>query len=141
MNKKGFSFDIDIPPVAKGRPRFSNAGSYVKTYTPQKTKDHEELVGILTKQSWRKDPIKGPVALTLTFYRPIPKSWSKRRKLAAENGEERPVTKPDLDNYIKSCIDGMNGILFKDDSQIVCIHAHKRYSFEPRISVTIEYHA
>lgn len=31
----------------------------------------------------------------------------------------------DLDNLVKSCTDGMNGVCYRDDSQIVRIEAEK----------------
>lgn len=37
------------------------------------------------------------------------------------------VTIPDLDNLIKLVLDGLNGIVFDDDMQVVTVHAHKSY--------------
>ena len=139
MNK-GVSFEISHSPVAKGRPRFTRAG---RAYTPKKTKDYEEFVrAYLASQIRSKDfPLnKGyRVALNLTFYLPIPKSFSKKKRQAAIDEEIMPVTRPDVDNYIKVIVDGMNGIIFEDDSQVVCIHAHKRYSDAPRTDVLLEW--
>ena len=59
-------------------------------------------------------------------------------KLAAiEAGAIRPVTRPDLDNYIK-VLDGLNGIVWRDDSQIVRLNSVKAYSERPRLVVSVE---
>lgn len=52
--------------------------------------------------------------------------------------EHLPTIKPDTSNYIKSFEDALNGIVWKDDSQITDIHAYKRYSENPRIELEIE---
>lgn len=51
------------------------------------------------------------------------------------SGSHRPVVKPDTDNYIKSTLDGLNGILWEDDNQIVDLVAHKYYSDNPRVEI------
>lgn len=57
-----------------------------------------------------------------------PKSWSKKKQYAAMSGEIFPAVKPDVDNYAKSIKDGMEGIAFKIDSQVVKLNIEKRYS-------------
>lgn len=48
-----------------------------------------------------------------------------------------PIIKPDLDNYIKSVLDGLNGLAFEDDNQIIRIDAIKLYSDHPRTEILI----
>ncbi|MFL8231041.1 RusA family crossover junction endodeoxyribonuclease, partial [Clostridioides difficile] len=50
----------------------------------------------------------------------------------------RPNKKPDLDNIIKSVADSLNGIAYKDDSQIVEVVSKKYYSDRPRVEVELE---
>ena len=61
----------------------------------------------------------------------------KERKLRL-SGAHRPIVKPDTDNYIKSTLDGLNGLLWKDDNQIVKIVAEKYYSDHPRVEIEVE---
>jgi len=56
----------------------------------------------------------------------------------AEKGELRPVTKPDTDNYIKAIKDALKSVIWKDDSQVVELHASKYYSQNPRIEIEIK---
>ena len=120
-------------PVAKGRPKLSRYG----TYTPKKTKEYEEHI----KQEWRKngykEPLTGAVMVDIVFHRSIQKSGSKAVKTAKLTGKVKPTVKPDLDNYIKAVLDGLNGLAWVDDSQIVNISATKEYSLEPETVVLI----
>lgn len=45
--------------------------------------------------------------------------------------------KPDTDNYIKSTLDGLNGLLWEDDAHIVKLVAEKYYSDYPRIEIEV----
>ena len=128
-----FEFIIPGEPVAKGRPKLSRYG----TYTPKKTKEYEEHI----KQEWRKngyrEPLTGAVMVDITFYRNIQKSGSKAVKTAKLTGKVKPTIKPDLDNYIKAVLDGLNGLAWVDDSQIINISATKEYSMKPETVVLI----
>lgn len=45
---------IEGEPVAKGRPRFSVRGGYIRTFTPEKTKNFEEIVGTIARLKIKK---------------------------------------------------------------------------------------
>ena len=48
-----------------------------------------------------------------------------------------PTKKPDIDNIVKIVLDAMNGIAFKDDTQITKLQVEKLYSTSESISVKI----
>jgi Holliday junction resolvase RusA-like endonuclease len=75
--------------------------------------------------------------MSVIAYMTIPKSKSKKFRKAAMEGEERPTKKPDLSNIVKGVEDALNGVLYKDDSQIVNLSMEKYYSEEPRLEVTL----
>lgn len=79
----------------------------------------------------------GPLRLTVTFSMRIPKSWNKSDKESAELGGIRPIVKPDIDNLVKLVGDSLNGIAYKDDSQIVEVMAVKKYG-KPETIIHIE---
>lgn len=58
---------------------------------------------------------------------PIPKSWAKRKREQAAEGDICPMTKPDLDNVVKIALDALNGVAWEDDKQVVWIGARKEY--------------
>lgn len=81
-------------------------------------------------------PLEGALAVTVSAYVPIPKAFSKKKRVQAEAGTLRPVTRPDVDNYLKT-IDGLNGVIWRDDSQIVQLIGLKQYSEKPRLVVIV----
>lgn len=67
----------------------------------------------------------------------VPKSVSKVRKQQLLNcGCPK---KPDVDNIQKAIFDALNGIAYKDDSQIVCATIFKAYGLENRIEIDFTY--
>lgn len=127
-------------PVAQGRPRISTQGGHVRAYDPAKSRDYKQYIRMAaTQQVGTTPPLEGALALGMCVYRAIPKSFSKRRREAAERGEVRPITKPDLDNYVKAAKDALKGIVWQDDSQIVAYVEPfgKFYSERPRIEITV----
>jgi len=133
-------FTIIGPPVGKGRPRFSNRGSFVKTYTPEKTANYETLVKLEYRRQCNdyRFPDKAQLDMRIIAYFDIPKSASKKRAKLMEDGEIRPTKVPDVDNIVKICADSLNSIAYKDDSQIVDSQVRKFYSHNPRVVVTIQ---
>lgn len=124
--------------MAKGRPRLTTRGGHARAYTPDKTRRFETVVADTARASIGPiDPYDGAVELEAHFDLPIPKSWPKRDKLAALAGTILPTGKPDLDNYLKALADGMNGVVYVDDCQIVSTRLSKRYGEEPGVSVTV----
>ena len=68
---------------------------------------------------------------------PVPPSYSKKRTEACLSDVEKHTKKPDLDNVVKICLDGMNGIVFKDDSQITSIYATKVYGTVAKVEILV----
>ena len=123
--------------VAKGRPKFSTRGGFPRAYTPKKTRDFESYVRMMTKKVF-KQPFENPVEVDILIKKKPPKSWSKKRKKQAILGEIAPTAKPDIDNYAKSILDGMNGVAWTDDSYIVELKQQKVYADEDGAEITVE---
>lgn len=68
----------------------------------------------------------------LTFYLPIPESWSKKRKLQYEGAAHK--SKPDKDNLEKAFLDA----LCESDQHVWDGRVTKRWSARPRIVLRIE---
>lgn len=129
-------FKVYGEPVAKGRPRFTRQG---RAYTPKKTHDYESEVAAMAKAAMgSSEPLETPVAVYVYVTFPIPQSYSKKRTEACLNGFERYTKRPDLDNCVKAVTDGMNGVVYKDDSQITSIHATKVYGTTAMVEIYVK---
>ena len=102
-------------PIPKARPR----GGFQHYYTPAGTREWEETVGWQCKDQFKHRPLLGPLGINFIFYR---EDWRK----------------VDLDNLEKAMLDGLQGILFENDSQIKTKSGEMRYNKElPGVEVEI----
>jgi Holliday junction resolvase RusA-like endonuclease len=131
-------FTVYGEPVAQGRPRATTIAGKVRMYDPAKSRDYKDYIRLAASQEAPETPLEGALLLVVDIYRPIPKSFSKKKTAQAEAGEIRPTTKPDVDNYIKTIKDALKNIMWRDDSQVVEVVARKWYSQKPRIEVEIQ---
>ncbi|MDQ0091631.1 Holliday junction resolvase RusA-like endonuclease [Paenibacillus anaericanus] len=131
-------FTVYGEPVAQGRPRFSTANGFARAYDPAKSSNYKDYVRLAATQYAPDQLLVGPLYLEVTVFRPIPKSFSKKKASEAEAGRVFPVTKPDTDNYGKGIKDALKGVLWVDDNQIVDDFVKKRYSNKPRIEIKVE---
>lgn len=141
-NLMEIKFTVLGKPFGKQRPRFSRRGRYTTTYTPQKTMDYEERVKYECIENMRDSNFTGwhsdePLQMRIDAYYEIPKSYSKQKVRMIETGVLLATKKPDWDNIGKIIADSLNGILYKDDAQIVIGSVYKHYSNSPRVEVIV----
>ena len=139
MSRK-IEFFVPGAPVGKGRPRAARRGAGVVMFTPEKTAGYEALVAAAASNAMRAEAgplFTGPLEAVLEMRIPIPASWSKAHKAAALAGTELPTSKPDIDNVAKAILDACNGVVFRDDAQVVMLVATKAFSDEPGVRVVI----
>ncbi|WP_415306488.1 RusA family crossover junction endodeoxyribonuclease [Clostridium perfringens] len=107
----------------KARPRVCRGHAF----TPKDTVQYEKLVRDCYKQQDGRY-LEGPIKALIIAYYKIPKSYSKKRVQAIRDGLEKPTKKPDADNIGKIILDSLNGIAYKDDSQIIELIITKKYT-------------
>lgn len=131
-------FFVPGVPVAKGRPRVRVVKGRPMLYTPDETRDYEELVATVAKAAMAGLPPTGAaVSVFADVLLPVPASWSKRKREDALAGRIFAKVRPDSDNYLKAIKDGMNGVVYLDDGQSVRSTAQKRYAEAPGVDVTV----
>jgi len=134
------SFIIPGTPMPKARHRVGIVNGRLVKYAPSEMKLHERDVRWLALQSLgTKKKCEGPIRLVLEFYLSCPKSWSNVKKNKAYALEIMPSGKPDIDNFAKTIMDACNGILWRDDAQIVELVAQKRYAEHASTCVSVYY--
>ena len=135
------NFTVYGPPQGKARPRFRKIGNFVQTYTPAKTKSYEDEIKMFAKAAMgATEPLETPVEVFLYIRNSVPASYSKKRTEACLSGQEKPINKTDIDNIAKAFLDGMNGIVYKDDRQVVELHAKKTYAEIAAVEVLVKEH-
>ena len=111
-------FEVEGQPIPKARPRVVvGRGGLSRAFTPERTRDWEQQVGWAALAAGVQ-VVECDVSLDLKF----------RRK-----GRRRA----DLDNMVKACVDGLNGIAYNDDYQVVALSASVQYNSK-RPGVTIQ---
>lgn len=111
-------------PVAKQRARVVNG----RAFTPQKTKDYENKVAWEYKRQKGKFFGDKPVKVKIELFFAPPKSITKKNLEKIANGELFFTGKKDIDNIAKSILDGLNGIAYIDDRQVVELSIRKQYT-------------
>lgn len=115
------TFFVPGEPVPKARPRviqrhtIHGAGEYVTThaYTPRRTIAHEQAIG------WRAlaaHPGLNPDAQH---------EWAVFLQFFCQRRPGRLWPAADTDNLVKAVLDGLNGVAWKDDSQVSYIRARR----------------
>ncbi|MCI3922444.1 RusA family crossover junction endodeoxyribonuclease [Paenibacillus sp. TRM 82003] len=117
-----------------GAVRMTQRGKF-KSPSAQRYIAWKTRIGWWLKKQWA-DPTEAAVGVKVTFYMPIPQSLS-QKKQREMNGTYH-TKKPDIDNLVKALFDGANGIIWRDDNQVVRVETEKRYSDDPRIELIVE---
>lgn len=133
-------FIVSGKPQGKARPRFRKIGNYVSTYNPKQTTDYEKLVKLSAIEQCKDKLNKqytGLVKMSIKAYFKPNKSISKKQYDLLIGKEY--LKKPDSDNIAKIICDSLNGVVYKDDSQVAYLEIEKYYAEEERVEVIIEY--
>ena len=105
-------------PIAK--PRMTQRDKWYPRAVTKKYWEWKELIGYSALPVRPREVITGPVKMVLTFY--MPKS-----RISKQIHKEH-IKKPDLSNLIKAVEDSLNGVIYRDDSQIISLEAHKKFA-------------
>jgi Holliday junction resolvase RusA-like endonuclease len=122
-------------PRGKGRPRFARRTGHA--YTPAKTASYEAMLrheAALVMAG--RPPIEGALWVQVSAFFGVPQSWSAKKRAAALAGSVRPTRRPDWENVAKM-LDAFNGVVWRDDAQVVSGIIEKHYSERPRLRVEV----
>lgn len=126
---------IEGEPVAKATPAYNRwGGTYGKS--AKKQKEYEKLIADSLMDQGAEYTEKA-IFVKIRIYKSYLKSWTKKQLKDAKEGRLLAVKRPDVDNYVKSIMDGAEGILFKDDSQMVHLDATKEYDEPARVEIEV----
>lgn len=131
MAGDSWTFEVLGKPIAKKRPRvYRDEDGNSWGVNPHR--EAEQDFGWEVKSQSPTCYKSGALTMEVVFILPIPKKYSKMQNLPL------PTGKPDVDNLLKFVLDSCNGILYKDDAQVVDLHGIKRYGKEPKTIIKID---
>lgn len=81
-------------------------------------------------------PTTAPVSVVIVARFGIAKATTKPRRADMLAGRIRPTARPDADNIVKN-LDGLNGVAFADDAQVVSLTVTKVFADVPGVDVSI----
>lgn len=122
---------IEVPgqPIAKGRPRVAVIAGRVHAYTPARTVTYEASIAWAGKTAMvGKEPLEGPLAVTVFAHFMTPKRGKKEG--------DYHTGRPDAHNCLK-VLDGLNGIVWRDDAQIASAQIVKTYANSPKLVIEV----
>ena len=116
---------IDITPI--GKPRMTRRDKWAKRDCVIRYFEYKERLNVALKGNFGVNSLFMPHQIT--FYLPMPKSWSIKKKKELEGAPHR--SKPDIDNLLKAIYDS----LLDDDSSVYYVTAVKYWDEEGKIII------
>jgi len=134
-------FEVSGVPQPQGSTRafVTKAGKAVTTSANKALKPWRQDLAMMARVAMNEDygsgihdrPASiGAISVKCLFYFQKPKS--------TKRSVTQKVTKPDLDKLIRAVLDGMTGICYRDDSQVVSVEAYKRFGEHPHTRIIVE---
>lgn len=135
---------ISLPGPVRGKGRHRSriakardGRSFIANYADSATRSYEGMLRTVASDAMHGRPLlDGPVLVKLVAVFAVPTSWSRRKRAEALDGLIRPTVKPDGDNILKCC-DALNGIVWRDDAQVVTATVRKVYGERPGLTIEV----
>lgn len=119
------NFVIAIDAIPQSRPRFFRGRAYDM---PQCKQFKQNFSAQIQEKIGESELLECELKVEVKIYRP--KSKFKKGVSSRRFG--------DVDNLAKGILDACNGVLWKDDSQIVELHIEKKIATTARIELSVE---
>ncbi len=127
-------FAVNLPPRGWSRARTHGK----RFFKDAKTVAFQDAMALSAKTTMRgRRPLLVPLELLVVSVIGVPASWSAKKRAAALAGEIRPTGKPDFDNLAKQ-VDCLNGIVWRDDAQVVDGRSVKIYGADPCMLIAVK---
>ena len=139
FEERVITFTIEGKPENYVRERAGRGNHF---YNPKGTKMKEYKNNMLHQMSkedyeWTRELIKDEnakyeLSISMLFFLPTPKADSVDTTIKKEMGLLVPMSRPDVDNFVKFILDSLHDVVYDDDSKVTDVYGAKRYSMNPR---------
>jgi Holliday junction resolvase RusA-like endonuclease len=120
-----------------GAVRMTRKGKYKDEAAQRYLSYKQAIQWQIAVQNKEETIFENPVEVDVVFFMPIPKSWSKPKRMRHAFTPHK--TKPDIDNILKGLFDALNGLIWKDDNIVAKVSATKVYTpFKEGIQVKVK---
>lgn len=130
-------------PGGKKVPVYRDNGSpmtFTKDTSGAAGKDWRTTIQAAAMDAYVGPLLEGPLEVEMTFFRVRPKSHfgtGRNAGVVKASSPEHPITKPDVTKLVRAAEDALTGVLWRDDSQIVSAHTHKRYGDSAKLEILV----
>jgi len=119
------SFSAEGTPIPQGSMKHIGNGRMIHSRATELA-TWRALIALAAKQAGCK-PIDSPIIISMRFRLKRPKTVKR----------DHPTVPPDLDKLVRGVNDGLTGVAFTDDSQIVQLTASKIYSEHTGVDIEV----
>lgn len=123
--------NLPILPLPWKAPYVGSHGAFSPRYNEAK------IIKAMIREQYTGSLILGQLNVFMDFYFPIPKAASKKKREKMLSGEIRPQAYGDRVNLVKFYEDLMQGIVYKNDRQIVGGAEDKWYDEKPSVTIHV----
>jgi len=121
-NENEIEFKVMGEPIPQGSTRafITKSGRPIITHSNRNLKQWRQRIA--TEAQAKRPPqwdMESAILINIDFHMPRPKSLPKK--------VTEDVKRPDIDKLIRAVLDGLTGIFYADDSQVVHLFASKKY--------------
>lgn len=137
----GVSFTVHGNPTPKGSYTHMPNGAMLPAGTTNSRKRmadwRADIKHVATDAMGTELPTRDPIRLTVEFALPYPQSSVRKYQL----GWLPCTKKPDVDKLLRALMDGLTGIVWVDDSQVIACTVNKVYAWsgQPGAAVTCDF--
>lgn len=128
------TFTVHALPVAQPRAKATTVNGTARMYEAKKSHPIHDFKASVRKagtDAYQGPPLECPLSVKMLFLFAMKTQRMRKPK----------ATKPDCDNLAKSVLDSLNGLLYRDDGQVVKLVVEKWHASgmeQPRVEIVIE---
>jgi Holliday junction resolvase RusA-like endonuclease len=133
-------FGAAQPAGSKRAMHHKQSGKIIVLDSNPKSSDWKKIVGYTARQSYVGEVLTGPLAVTLRFYQPRPQGHygtGRNASVVKASAANRPTGRPDVLKLARAVEDGLTGVVWRDDAQIVQESLEKQYGEPARVEISI----